>query len=48
VGWAALAPNWSYREVLALAGSHPHMMTQAPLRSRLGIVVPSLEPLASS
>jgi hypothetical protein len=28
----ALAPFWSYGEVLALAGSHPQIVTQAPLR----------------
>jgi hypothetical protein len=27
------APVWSYGDVLALAGSHPCMVTQAPLRS---------------
>jgi hypothetical protein len=27
------APVWSYGETLALATSHPHMVTQAPLRS---------------
>jgi hypothetical protein len=29
----ALAPVWSYGEPLDLAGSHPQMVTQAPLRS---------------
>jgi hypothetical protein len=29
----ALAPIWSYGEALALDGSHPQMVTQAPLRS---------------
>jgi hypothetical protein len=32
-GWGALAPVWSYGEALALASSHPQMVTQAPLRS---------------
>jgi hypothetical protein len=27
------APVWAYGEVRALAGSHPRMVTQAPLRS---------------
>jgi hypothetical protein len=39
---------WSYGEVLALAGSYPSTVTQAPLRSDLDTVVPSLRPLASS
>jgi hypothetical protein len=28
----ALAPIWSYGEALALASSHPQMVTQVPLR----------------
>jgi hypothetical protein len=28
-----LAPVWYYGEVFTLAGSHPRMVTQAPLRS---------------
>jgi hypothetical protein len=32
-GGGTLAPIWSYEESLALAGSHPQMVTQAPLRS---------------
>jgi hypothetical protein len=31
-GEGALAPVWSYGEVLALAGSHLRTVTQAPLR----------------
>jgi hypothetical protein len=32
-GGGALASVWSYGEALALAGSHPRTVTQAPLRS---------------
>jgi hypothetical protein len=31
--WGASAPVCSYGEALAHAGSHPPMVTQAPLRS---------------
>jgi hypothetical protein len=44
----AYAPIWSYGEVCIHAGSHLPMVTQGTLRSRLGIAVPSLRPLASS
>jgi hypothetical protein len=32
-GWGVVAPIGSYGEAQALAGSHPRMVTQAPLRS---------------